>query len=60
MDAGYFGGYLGDNYRATADALELTSADITALAANAARASFLSAPAKAALLGKIRMEAARS
>ncbi len=45
-DPAYFGGYLGDNYRAVAEALELTSEELVALASNAARASFLPAPAK--------------
>jgi adenosine deaminase len=56
-DPAYFGGYLGDNYRAVAEALELSAAELVALASNAARASFLPAPAKAALLGAIRKEA---
>jgi adenosine deaminase len=59
-DPAYFGGYLGANYRATAEALELTAAELALLASNAARASFLPAPAKAALLGAIRTEAAKS
>jgi adenosine deaminase len=59
-DPAYFGGYLGANYRAAAEALELTAAELVELACNAARASFLPAPAKAALLGAIRTEAAKS
>lgn len=58
-DPAYFGGYIGDNYRATAEALNLTAEELVRLAENAARASFLPATAKAALLGRIRVEAAR-
>lgn len=59
-DPAYFGGYLADNYRATAAALELTSAELVQVTENAVRASFLPATAKAALLGKIRTAAARA
>lgn len=58
-DPAYFGGYVADNYRAAAAALELTAGELVALAENAVRASFLPATAKAALLGRIRGEAAR-
>jgi adenosine deaminase len=59
-DPAYFGGYIADNYRATAAALELTNGEIVCVAENAVRASFLPAPAKATLLGQIRAEAARA
>jgi adenosine deaminase len=59
-DPAYFGGYIADNYRATAAALDLTPAELVAVAQNAARASFLPATAKAALLGRIRNAAARA
>jgi adenosine deaminase len=59
-DPAYFGGYIGENYRATAAALDLTPAELTQVAENAARASFLPAPAKTALLSKIRTAAARA
>jgi adenosine deaminase len=59
-DPAYFGGYISDNYRATAAALDLTAAELVAIAENAARASFLPATAKAALLARIRGEAARA
>jgi adenosine deaminase len=59
-DPAYFGGYIADNYRATAAALELTPPELVAVAENAARASFLPATAKAALLGRIRNAAARA
>ncbi|MDB4960198.1 MAG: adenosine deaminase [Myxococcales bacterium] len=53
-DPAYFGGYVGENYRATAEALDLTAAELVTCAENAARASFLPAQAKTALLSKIR------
>jgi adenine deaminase len=59
-DPAYFGGYIADNYRATAAALELTADELVRVAENAVRASFLPATAKAALLGRIRSEAARA
>jgi adenosine deaminase len=59
-DPAYFGGYIGENYRATAAALDLTAAELTTVAENAARASFLPAHAKSALLNRIRSEAARA
>ena len=59
-DPAYFGGYIADNYRATARALALTPAELVAVAENAARASFLPATAKTALLSRIRSEAARA
>ena len=59
-DPAYFGGYIADNYRATAAALDLTAAELVTVAENAARASFLPATAKTALLGRIRNAAARA
>ena len=59
-DPAYFGGYLADNYRAAAAALDLTAAELVTVAENAARASFLPATAKAALLAQIRTAAARA
>ena len=41
-DPAYFGGYIGENYRRTQQALDLTDADIHALTKNAFIASFLS------------------
>ena len=58
-DPAYFGGYLADNYRATAAALGLTAAEVVTCAENAVRAAFLPAAQKATLLGQIRAEAAR-
>jgi adenine deaminase len=59
-DPAYFGGYISDNYRATAAALDLTAAELITVAENAVRASFLPATAKASLLSTIRSEAARA
>ena len=59
-DPAYFGGYIGENYRATAAALELTTPEVIQVAENAVRASFLPATAKASLLTTIRTEAARA
>ncbi len=58
-DPAYFGGYIGENYRATAEALDLTAAELTLVAENAARAAFMPATAKAGLLTKIRTAATR-
>jgi adenosine deaminase len=57
-DPAYFGGYIADNYRATAAALELTAGELVTVAGNAVRASFLPEAAKAALLDRIRAAAA--
>ena len=59
-DPAYFGGYIADNYRAIAIAVELTPAELVAVAENAVRASFLPAATKSSLLGSIRNEAARA
>jgi len=59
-DPAYFGGYIGDNYLATAVALDLTVDELVALAENAVRASFMPAATKTTLLGRIRGEAARA
>jgi len=59
-DPAYFGGYIEDNYRATAAALKLTAGELIAIAENAVRAAFLPATAKTALLGRIRSEAAQA
>ena len=52
-DPAYFGGYVGDNYRAIAEALDLGEDDIVTLARNSIQASFLDDGAKAALLTDI-------
>lgn len=46
-DPAYFGGYLNDNYNAVAEALNLTRADLVALAKNSFLGSFLSDADKA-------------
>ena len=43
-DPAYFGGYVADNYLAITDAFALSSADLSALAANSLAASFASRP----------------
>lgn len=58
-DPAYFGGYIGENFRAAANALDLTEAEVVTIAENAARASFLPAQAKTGLLAKIRSAAHR-
>ncbi|MEO8843991.1 MAG: adenosine deaminase [Kofleriaceae bacterium] len=57
-DPAYFGGYLGENYRQTADALELTSEELVTVAENAVRAAFIGPEEKDALLVRIRDAAA--
>jgi adenosine deaminase len=49
-DPAYFGGYVLDNYVATAEALDLSREDLIALARNSIEASFLGAEDKEALL----------
>lgn len=49
-DPAYFGGYLAENLRATAQALELTPSEIARLLGNAIRGSWLHAQAQADLL----------
>ena len=53
-DPAYFGGYVGDNYRALADALDLSMTELVTCAENAARAAFLPDAGRDALLAKIR------
>jgi adenosine deaminase len=52
-DPAYFGGYVGDNFHQTASALQLTPADLAALARNSFMASFLPREEKNALLDEI-------
>jgi adenosine deaminase len=59
-DPAYFGGYIGENYRATAEALKLTPEEVVTVAENAVRASFMPGQAKTSLLGRIRSAAARA
>jgi len=59
-DPAYFGGYLLDNYVATADALRLTEADIVTLARNSLEGSFLDGEAKLASLARFDQAVANS
>lgn len=59
-DPAYFGGYIGENFTATAKAVGLTEDEVVTVAENAVRASFMPAQAKAGLLSKIRNAAARA
>ncbi len=52
-DPAYFGGYIGDNYRAIASALDLTAADLVRLAANAIEGSFATPERKVELLAEL-------
>ncbi len=52
-DPAYFGGYVGDNYRAVVDARGLTRDDVIALARNSFTGSFLPADKAAALVAKL-------
>jgi adenosine deaminase len=59
-DPAYFGGYIGDNYRATAEALQLTAKEIVTCAENAVHASFMPSAQKLALTSAIQHEAQRA
>ena len=52
-DPAYFGGYIAENYRAVAEALDLTKSDIALLAKNSFHSSFLSDDEKGAALEKV-------
>jgi adenosine deaminase len=52
-DPAYFGGYIADNYRAIASALDLTAADLGLLAANAIEGSFASPERKRELFEEL-------
>ncbi len=52
-DPAYFGGYVLDNYVATAEALDLSREDLVALARNSIEATFLSSEDKAPLLAEL-------
>jgi adenosine deaminase len=51
-DPSYFGGYIGDNYRAARDGLGLSDDELRLLAGNSIEASFLPDDAKAELLAR--------
>jgi adenosine deaminase len=52
-DPAYFGGYIGDNYAQTAEALALNSAQLRTLARNSIAAAFLTEKEKTALIAEI-------
>lgn len=52
-DPAYFGGYLGDNYRAVAESLDLSAAAVLALAENAIEGSFADEERKAVLQAEL-------
>ena len=52
-DPAYFGGYIGDNFIAARDALELTDDEIVTLARNSIEAAFLDETSKRALLAEL-------
>jgi adenosine deaminase len=52
-DPAYFGGYVNDNYVAVAEALELGEQDLYTLARNSLEASFVDAPQRQAMIGKL-------
>jgi adenosine deaminase len=57
-DPAYFGGYIGDNYRAIAAGLALTAGDLHRLAANAIDGSFASPGRKRELFAELEEAAA--
>jgi adenine deaminase len=57
-DPAYFGGYVGENYAAVAQALELAPGTLEILARNSFEASFIDAPTRAAYLARIDLAAA--
>lgn len=58
-DPSYFGGYIGENFHAVAQALDLDCGHIRTLLENAIDASFLDGPGKAALHEKLAAHTAR-
>ncbi len=52
-DPAYFGGYIGDNYIAAAEALALSREEVVAIAHNSIEATFLDDAAKAELLAEL-------
>ena len=58
-DPAYFGGYLHENYRATAKALDLTKAELAEIAANSFRGAFLPDEEKEAWVARIEDYARR-
>jgi adenine deaminase len=58
-DPAYFGGYLGENFRACARELNLSPRQLTALCENAIRAAFMPATEKAGHLSRLRRAVAQ-
>ncbi len=56
-DPAYFGGYIGENYRAVAEALDLDDAHLVMLARNAVEGSFADEGRKAELLAELERAA---
>jgi adenosine deaminase len=52
-DPAYFGGYMNENYKSVAHALQLNKQDITTLARNSIEVSFMDEPGKQALFRKL-------
>jgi adenosine deaminase len=52
-DPAYFGGYVGDNFRETAAALNLTDAELVGLARNSFEASFIDGTTRSRYLAEI-------
>lgn len=52
-DPAYFGGYIGDNYLAVAESLNLSRNDLAVLARNSLEATFLSPQRKAELISEL-------
>jgi len=59
-DPSYFGGYINDNYRAVAGALDLSIGDVATLARNSFAGSFLSEDEKAAFIAEVDRVAAEA
>jgi adenosine deaminase len=57
-DPAYFGGYIGENFRQSVEALDLTRGEIMRLAENAVNAAFLPEDQKVAMLGAIHVAVA--
>ncbi len=56
-DPSYFGGYVGDNFKAVRSALNLSSADVVTLAKNSFKGSFLSDAEKQAHIDRVEQRA---
>ncbi|HEX9701379.1 MAG TPA: adenosine deaminase [Rhodospirillales bacterium] len=59
-DPAYFGGYINENYRAVADALDLDQHELYTLARNGFEAAFLPAEKKRKLIGRLDAAAGRA